>query len=62
MAKIRHGKCNGCPECMGCGRSYEYYYTYRCDACGVEEYDKMFTDNYGRDLCNDCLEVEYEES
>lgn len=62
MARIRHEKCNGCPDCIGCGRKYEYYYTYVCDECGHESDEKMFVDNCGQDICDFCLEVEYEES
>ena len=51
MAKVRESACNGCAECIHCGRSYQYYTHYECDSCGDEaEYQYG-----GKDYCRDCL-------
>ena len=51
MAKVRESACNGCAECIHCGRNYQYYTYYECDSCGGEaEYQYA-----GKDYCGDCL-------
>lgn len=51
--------CNGCADCIGCGRKYDVRKAYVCDMCGdvISEYDGQplgFAFN-GKDLCEDCM-------
>ena len=51
MARVRENECNGCAECIHCGRRYQFYTYYECDSCGDEaeyRYD-------GSDYCKSCL-------
>lgn len=51
MAKVRESACNGCAECIQCGRRYQFYTYYECDSCGDEA---LF--RYGdEDYCESCL-------
>lgn len=51
MARIRESACNGCAECIQCGRRYQFYTYYECDSCGDEA--KYRYDD--KDYCEDCL-------
>ena len=57
----KESKCNGCPDCIGCGRSREFVYWYECDGCkGEFEYFEL-EEYEGEFLCEDCI-AEREES
>ena len=58
MAKRIESKCNGCPDCIGCGRKWENYTIWICDNCGFESYRELNSDIYGLDLCDKCYESE----
>ena len=45
--------CNGCAECIGCGRKHEYYTYFECDKCGADA-EEMFNLE-GEWVCEDCL-------
>ena len=56
--KIKQTNCNGCPECIGCGRKYEEWTYYECDRCGSLEQLYRYE---GEEICADCLLKEFEE-
>lgn len=53
--------CNGCGECIHCGRRFKSYTVYECE-CGNESYDPE-EDGWDMDneLCCDCREEEEED-
>ena len=51
MAKVRESACNGCAECIHCGRSHQFYTYYECDSCG-DEAEYWYDD---KDYCESCL-------
>jgi len=54
--------CNGCPDCIGCGRDRKYPVWY-CDRCGESFYEEGYLTEIagGEELCDKCLEEESEE-
>lgn len=54
--KITESRCNGCAECVHCGRSEQESVYYECDKCG-EEADFRYG---GKDYCCECLTVQLE--
>ena len=57
MKKIET-RCNGCPECVGCGRKHEEWSYYECDRCGSLEQLYIYE---GEEICAECLLKEFEE-
>lgn len=51
--KIKQNKCNGCAECVHCGRKYEERTVLVCDVCGDEAQELYETEN-GQE-CEDCI-------
>lgn len=48
--------CNGCAECIGCGRKAKYRAVF-CDVCGEETGSRVYLVD-GKQLCDTCaLEV-----
>ena len=45
--------CNGCAECIGCGRKYRKYKVIECDICGQEVEEARIVN--GDQGCLDCL-------
>jgi hypothetical protein len=45
--------CQGCAECVGCGRKYRKHKVIVCDLCGKEVEEVHIV--YGDHICNDCL-------
>lgn len=60
MAQIKENNCNGCPDCIGCGRKYTYYEYFKCDICGYisDNASDFEQDNFGLDICRNCYEKE----
>ena len=56
--KITRTNCNGCPECIGCGRKYEEWTYHECDRCGSLEQLYIWD---GEELCGKCILNELEE-
>ena len=56
--KITETRCNGCPECIGCGRKYEEWSYHECDRCGSLEQLYIFGNE---EICAECLLLEFEE-
>lgn len=57
MALIRRETmCNGCPECVGCGRDLLKTDVFRCDQCGEEFYEGNGKEIDGQDLCWSCVD------
>lgn len=52
-------ECNGCAECVGCGRKYQKYKVLICDYCH-NEVEVAYVLN-GDHVCADCLETIREE-
>lgn len=48
--------CNGCAECIGCGRKDEHYTESFCDECGFEMDISMLRMINGKAICWDCYE------
>ena len=57
--KITQTNCNGCPECIGCGRKYEEWTYHECDRCGSLE--QLYYTSDGEELCATCILSDYEE-
>ena len=55
--RVKGNDCNDCPECIGCGRNYWYYY-HECDKCGSTE--QLYIYN-GDELCAECILDDLEE-
>lgn len=53
--------CNGCAECVHCGRSRIPRLVTFCDKCREEIEGTVYSDEKGRDLCEFCYEQENEE-
>lgn len=52
----RESMCNGCPDCVGCGRRDRYTYTVVCDECGWEIEEDMKVITIGKKhVCEDCI-------
>lgn len=49
--------CNGCPECIHCGRNVDAE-VLQCDSCGGYE-DELYKFD-GEDLCIDCIKERLE--
>lgn len=48
--------CNGCAECIDCGRKNSISPVYSCDYCGDElTPDMLRRDKSGKDICLDCF-------
>lgn len=45
-------ECQGCAECIGCGRKWQKYKILVCDCCG-RECDSAYIVN-GEHMCEDC--------
>lgn len=45
--------CQGCAECIGCGRKWQKHRVIICDYCG-KECDPAYIVN-GEHLCEDCV-------
>jgi hypothetical protein len=56
--RVKGTDCNGCPECINCGRNGWYYY-HKCDRCGSTE--QLYIWQHGEELCAECLLEEFEE-
>lgn len=52
----RESMCNGCPDCIGCGRRYQYTYTVVCDEClsELDEDTKVITIGK-KHVCEACI-------
>ena len=50
--------CNGCAECIGCGRKHEYYTYFECDKCGAGE-TELFVGINGEELCFECYKNQF---
>ena len=46
--------CNGCPDCIGCGRSHKKVAVVYCDICNHEIQDDVYNLD-GQHVCEDCL-------
>ncbi len=47
-------KCNGCAECVHCGRAFEQFEFVSCDACGEEGLDRYYVYE-GEEYCEECM-------
>ncbi len=47
--------CNGCAECIGCGRIYRKYKALICDYCHGEVEWAYFDEKTGDHICEECL-------
>jgi hypothetical protein len=56
--RVKRTNCNGCPECVGCGRKFEEWSYHECDICGSLEQLYIYD---GKEICADCLLKEFEE-
>lgn len=56
MALIRReSDCNGCGECVQCGRRFTSHPIYECDKCGRET-TQVFETEDGEDYCERCYD------
>ena len=55
--RVKRTDCNGCPECIRCGRNTWYYY-HECDRCGSTE--QLYYAPDGEELCMSCIMEDYE--
>lgn len=55
--KVTENYCNGCPECIHCGRNADVE-VLQCDECGAYE-DELFIYD-GEELCIDCIKKRLE--
>ena len=55
---IKVDTCNGCAECIGCGRGIVTELQLFCDICN-EHIEKAYVID-GEDVCEECLEVLFE--
>ena len=62
MGSYTECACNGCPECIGCGRRHQYYTIWECDKCGDEWSDgkEMFVGLNNEELCWECYKGQFE--
>lgn len=52
----KESMCNGCGDCIGCGRRNQYTYTLFCDECGEEIEDNQHAVKIGKKhICEDCI-------
>lgn len=55
MSREKIDACNGCAECISCGRKVKQATVYYCDYCG-DSYptDMLKREESGMDICFDC--------
>ena len=58
MGFYHESGCQGCAECIGCGRQFRNYKIRYCDKC-EDEVDKLYYDEYGREICWECYKEQY---
>lgn len=50
----RESECNGCAECVLCGRKHRHKKYVRCDGCGVVIEDEVYEID-GKHYCDSCI-------
>ncbi len=56
MSIVKESCCNGCPECIGCGRNRETYTYVECSKCGCtcEEGEYYECEGHAGEYCSTC--------
>lgn len=50
----RESKCNGCAECVRCGRKHRHETLVFCDGCGTIIEDEVYEID-GKHYCDECI-------
>ena len=58
MGYYHDTECNGCAECVGCGRQFRNIRVKFCDKCG-NEVDKLYYDEKHREICWECYRDQF---